>query len=100
MCEFVACGPGSPQLTWLTEELRRHPSDCVLAYWHHPRFSSGGTHGNEGEVQPLWQALQDAGAEVVLSGHEHNYERFAPQTAVGTPELALGVHAIGSCAFS
>jgi acid phosphatase type 7 len=85
------CGTGSPQLAWLESDLAAHPNDCTLAYWHHPRFSSGGTHGNEGEVQPLWQALQDAGAEVVLSGHEHNYERFAPQTAVGTPDPDTGI---------
>jgi hypothetical protein len=60
----------------------------MLAYWHHPRFSSGG-HGDNVSTQPLWKALADAHADVVLSGHDHDYERFAPvdgirQFVVGT----------------
>jgi hypothetical protein len=77
------CHAGSPQEQWLRHDLRTRPARCTLAYWHHPRFSSGKTHGNNAEMQPIWQALQDYGAEIVLSGHEHNYERFAPQTAAG-----------------
>jgi len=77
------CGAGSPQEVWLRGDLAAHPAACTLAYWHHPRFSSGSTHGDTPAMQPIWQALQDAHAEIVLSGHEHNYERFAPQTGAG-----------------
>ncbi len=76
------CSAGSPQLTWLKADLAAHPSTCTMAYFHHPRFSSG-QHGNNTGVTPLWDALAAAGAEVVLSGHDHNYERFAPQTSAG-----------------
>jgi hypothetical protein len=73
------CGPGSPQLAWLRAELAAHRSACTLAYWHHPRFSSG-LHGNDLTVAPFWQALYAAGADVVLAGHDHHYERLAPLT--------------------
>ncbi|TAK62486.1 MAG: hypothetical protein EPO22_07485 [Dehalococcoidia bacterium] len=82
------CGAGSPQETWLRADLAAHPAACTLAYWHHPRFSSGSTHGDNTSVQPIWQALQDYDADVVLNGHEHNYERFAPQTATGIADPA------------
>lgn len=58
---------------------------CILAYWHHPRFSSGATHGNNAAMGPLWTRLHAAGADVILSGHEHTYERFAPQTPTAQP---------------
>jgi hypothetical protein len=82
---------GSLQERWLRADLAAHPTRCTLAYWHHARFSSGTTHGSDAETQPLWQALYDAGADVVLSGHEHNYERFAPQTPDGTADPARGI---------
>ena len=82
---------GSLQERWLRADLAAHPTRCTLAYWHHARFSSGTTHGSDTETQPLWQALYDAGADVVLSGHEHNYERFAPQTPDGTADPARGI---------
>jgi alkaline phosphatase len=81
-CAFVGCDAGSAQERWLRADLARHPARCTLAYWHHPRFSSG-LHGSDPSVAPLWQALQNAGADVVLSGHDHSYERFGPQTADG-----------------
>jgi uncharacterized repeat protein (TIGR01451 family) len=84
------CGPGSPQETWLRRDLEAHPADCTLAYWHHPRFSSG-EHGSFVSTQPLWQALYDAGTELVLSGHDHDYERFAPQTAAGVADAGRGI---------
>jgi hypothetical protein len=56
---------------------------CLLAYWHHPRFSSDVTHGNNAAMGPLWTRLHAAGADVVLVGHAHTYERFAPQTPAG-----------------
>ena len=87
----VSMSAGSAQEQWLRTDLAAHPLRCTLAYWHHPRFSSGSTHGSMVGAQPLWQALYDAGAEIVLSGHEHNYERFAPQTPGGALDLARGI---------
>ena len=76
------CGAGSAQEMWLRNDLAAHPAACTLAYWHHPLFSSG-EHGNNPNVRPLWDALYQAGAEIVLNGHDHDYERFAPQNAGG-----------------
>lgn len=81
------CGAGSPQEQWLRADLAAHSNTCTLAYWHHPRFSSG-SHGNNSAMQPIWQALQDYRADLVLSGHDHDYERFAPQTATGAADAA------------
>src|SRR5215211_3827941 len=66
-CSIVSCAAGSAQERWLRWQLATYPHRCVLAYWHHPRFSSG-EHGNQAQVRPLWQALYDAHAEVVLNG--------------------------------
>ncbi len=95
-CSFVGgCGPGSPQETWLRADLAAHPARCTLAYWHHPLFSSGFV-GDDAEVAPFWQALQDYGADLVLNGHAHMYERFAKQTlggirsSSGIRELVVG----------
>jgi hypothetical protein len=82
---------GSPQEQWLRADLAAHPVTCTLAYWHHPRFSSGTIHGSNTRVQPLWQALYDFGADVVLAGHEHNYERFAPQDPQGVTDQVRGI---------
>jgi hypothetical protein len=85
--------PGSPQETWLRADLADHNTRCTLAYWHHPRFSSG-PHGNSGESEislGLWQALYDAGADVILAGHDHTYERFAPQTPAGELDMSRGL---------
>ena len=81
---------GSPQEQWLRSDLATSTKDCTIAYWHHPRFSSG-THGSSTAPQPLWQALYEAGAEVVVVGHDHNYQRFAPQTATGQADPARGI---------
>ena len=78
------------QVAWLKRDLAAHRNACVLAYWHKPRFSSG-YHGNIRKVQPFWQALYDANADVVLNGHDHDYERFAPQTPTGVPDRARGI---------
>jgi len=85
------CQKGSAQEQWLRQDLAAHPTACTLAYWHHPRFSSGAEHGSDAEMKPIWQALYDLGADVVLSGHEHNYERFAPQDPNGTRDDARGI---------
>ena len=89
--EVGGCGPGSPQGRWLRAELAAHPATCTLALVHHPLFSSGTKHGGIEAVRPLWRALYEAGAEVVLSGNEHNYERFAPQDPDGNPDPAYGI---------
>jgi hypothetical protein len=82
---------GSPQETWLRADLAASTRTCTLAYWHHPRFSSGTQHGSSSSTSPLWQALYDVGAEIVVSGHEHNYERFAPQTPDGIAAPLNGI---------
>jgi hypothetical protein len=90
-CELVGgCGPGSPQHRWLEGDLAAHRSRCTLAYWHHPRFSSG-FHGDGALTAPLWQALYDADADVVLAGHDHHYERFAPMAPDGALDPARGI---------
>jgi acid phosphatase type 7 len=73
----------SPQMTWLKSDLDTNPAQCVLAYWHQPRWSSGTHHGSDDDYQDLWQLLYQSGAELVLNGHEHNYERFAEMNAEG-----------------
>jgi len=85
------CQPGSQQERWLRADLAAHPARCTLAFWHHPRFSSGRTHGSNTEVAGLWQALYDSGADVVLSGHEHSYERFGTLNPTGDPDPARGI---------
>jgi acid phosphatase type 7 len=91
-CEVVGgCQPGSEQERWLRADLAAHPARCTLAFWHHPRFSSGTTHGSDPAVGGLWTALYEAGADVVLVGHEHNYERFAPLDPLGRVDPARGV---------
>ncbi len=72
------CGAGSPQEQWLKADLAAHPNMCTLAYWHHPRFSSG-EQGSYVAYDAFWRDLYAAGAELVLNGHDHVYERFAPQ---------------------
>ncbi len=84
------CQQGSQQETWLRADLAANPAECVLAYWHHPLFSSG-LHGANSVMRPIWQALYDYGADLVLNGHDHNYERFAPQTPDGGADAAAGI---------
>jgi uncharacterized protein YjdB len=86
----VSMSSTSAQVTWLKADLAANPKKCTLAYWHHPRFSSG-DHGNNSSTQPLYQALYDADADVILTGHDHSYERFAPQTATGVADPARGI---------
>ena len=71
------CATGSPQQRWLAADLERSAAACTLAYWHHPRFSAG-LHGSDRTMAALWSTLARAGADVVLAGHDHHYERFAP----------------------
>ena len=91
-CTLVGCDVGSPQHAWLVADLAANGARCTLAYWHHARFSSS-RHGDDPSVAALWQALDDADADLVLVGHDHIYERFAPQTADGVAD-ADGVRQI------
>jgi acid phosphatase type 7 len=86
----IATDSGSPQVQWLRRELAAHPSACALAYWHHPLFSSG-SHGDAPSLQPMWRALYEAGVEVVIAGHDHLYERFAPQDPDGRLDPVRGI---------
>ncbi|MVO86980.1 alkaline phosphatase [Streptomyces sp. p1417] len=72
----------SSQINWLKKDLAANDKKCVAAYWHHPLYSSG-EHGNNPVGKPVWKILDEAGAELVLGGHDHHYERFAPQDANG-----------------
>jgi acid phosphatase type 7 len=73
----------SAQVAWLSNDLAANPRQCVAAYWHKPRWSSGSNHGDNMNMQAIWQMLYDAGAELVLNGHEHHYERFSEMNASG-----------------
>jgi len=75
------CGRGSPQERWLEADLARTSARCTLAYWHHPRFSSG-LHGDDRSTDAFWSDLAAAHADVVLAGHDHDYERFAPRQGI------------------
>ncbi|HEY3247388.1 MAG TPA: metallophosphoesterase [bacterium] len=90
-CRFVGgCGPGSPQERWLRADLAAHPARCTLAYWHHPRFSSG-YHGTNATYAAFWRALYEVDADVVLNGHDHDYERFSPQDPAGRFDPGRGL---------
>ena len=82
----------SKQIRWLRKDLAENPSTCTLAYWHVPLFSSGG-HGNRPEIIDSWRALHDAGVDVVVNGHDHDYERFAPQDPKGKADPERGIRA-------
>jgi hypothetical protein len=86
----LAPGPHAAQLAWLRDELAANPARCTLAYWHHPLYSSGG-HGSIPKMRDAWELLYQAGAELVLAGHDHDYERFAPQDAHGQLDRARGI---------
>ena len=83
------CDVGSPQWRWLRSDLATHPTRCTLAYWHHPRFSSG-LHGSTTSMAALWDLLARAHADVVLAGHDHDYERFAPQSGIRSFVVGTG----------
>jgi hypothetical protein len=89
-CETISCSPASEQERWLRADLASTRKSCVLAYFHHPRFSTG-PHGDHPGVAPLWQALYDHGVEVVLQGHDHNYQRWVPMTPSGEMDATRGI---------
>jgi len=82
---------GSPQERWLRADLAANKRVCTIAYWHRPRFSSAETHGSSQRPKPLWDALYEHHAEIVVNGHDHIYERFAPQTPDGLLDRARGL---------
>lgn len=89
-CGAIACDAGSAQEKWLRADLAAHKNKCTLAYWHHPRWSSG-EHGNSTEMGDLWKALYEFDADIVLNGHDHDYERFAPQNPKGEADDKRGI---------
>lgn len=89
--EVGGCNAGSREEKWLRDDLAAHPSACTLAYWHKPLFSSGGKHGDDPDIRPIWQALYEANADVVVNGHDHDYERFAPQDPDGKADPKRGI---------
>jgi hypothetical protein len=90
-CEKAGgCDPDSEQGRWLADDLAASDTSCTVAIFHHPRFSSG-EHGNIRAVAPLWDALHAAGTDVIVNGHDHDYERFAPQDPDGREDRARGI---------
>jgi hypothetical protein len=86
----VGCGPGSPQHAWLKKVLARENARCTMAVWHIPLFSSG-FHGDQPLVRPLADLLYTHGAEIVINGHDHHYERMAPARPNGTVDSRHGL---------
>ena len=103
--EVGGCGSTSPQANWLRSDLAANPTACTIAIFHHPRFSSAQSKP-DGRSVTLWQILYSNGADVIVSGHRHQYERFAPQTPSGTPstygirEFVVGTGGAGLVGFS
>ncbi|WP_160317551.1 metallophosphoesterase family protein [Ornatilinea apprima] len=89
-CGWVGCGVDSEQVAWLAEDLALSNKKCTLAYWHHPRWSSG-VHGGSPWLDPFWQVLYQYGAEIVVSGHDHHFERFAPMNPQGQIDEQRGI---------
>jgi opacity protein-like surface antigen len=89
-CRRVACRAGAAQEAFLRADLAAHPAACTLAYWHRPRFTSG-RGAQATDTDSFWRTLHAAGADVVLGGHSHDYERFALQTPDGVPDPATGI---------
>lgn len=91
-CNDVGCGPDSPQVQWLRSDLEAHPTACGLAYWHHPRFSSG-LSGSAG-MYGFWEVLYQYGVDLVVNGNDHDYERFALQDPDGRADPEKGIREI------
>ena len=95
MCQLPenggSCAAGSPAMQWLASELAKRSKPCTLVLMHHPRWSSGGAHGNTQRLSAAWDIMYDAGVDVVLSAHDHSYERFAPLTPDGQINHVSGI---------
>jgi hypothetical protein len=91
-CEYIGgCGPDSPEGKWLAKELKKSPETCSIAAWHHPLHTSGEYNGDQATIdraQPLWDAIDAGGVDIVLNGHDHIYDRFAP--IGGVTEFVVG----------
>ena len=87
------CAAGSPQDAWLQKDLAEHSKSCIVAFGHHALYSSGvlKSHAIHPELRQLWQDLYHAHADLVLNGHEHSYERFAPQDPFGNLDKKHGI---------
>ena len=94
-CDKVrGCVANSPQGRWLAADLAANANTrCTLAIWHHPRFTSG-EHGNDAQVQPFWDQLVGAGADLIVNGHDHDFEVFAPQDGAGKEDRESGIREI------
>jgi hypothetical protein len=93
-CELAAnggCSTGSPTLNWLRSDLAVNSRPCTLVYFHHPRWSSNTANGGNAKMAHVWKIMYDAGVDVVLSGHSHSYERFAPMAPSGAVNWARGI---------
>jgi hypothetical protein len=90
-CRAVSCDAGSAQQAWLAADLAAHPTGCALAFWHNPRFQGGTESGETKAIGPLWETFYDGGGDVVLNGHEHNYQQLAPLDRAGVADPARGV---------
>ena len=90
--EIGGCNQRSAQAKWLREDLAAHPARCTLAFMHGARFTSG-EHGNDELLRELWSILHSSGVDIALSGHDHHYERFAPQDAAGKADSVRGIRA-------
>ncbi len=86
----IPAGPGSPQYEWLRNDLQEHRVACTAAIWHHPVFSSG-RNGPQAMMRDTWRLLLESGAELVINGHDHLYERFARLDAAGRPNASAGM---------
>lgn len=91
-CDAIGgCGVSSPEVAWLRADLAASSARCTIAMWHHPRWSSGAEHGSDAAYDTFWRVLYQFGVEVVLNGHDHEYERFAPQTPDAKRDEAKGI---------
>ena len=91
--QIGGCGLGSPIEQWLRADLAANPTQCTVAYMHHSRFSSGKVHGSDDTFEDLVQALYDGGVDVLITAHDHLYERFAPQDPTGVTDFEAGIRA-------
>jgi 3',5'-cyclic AMP phosphodiesterase CpdA len=89
-CGYLPCGPSSEQVAWLKEDLAASAKLCTLAFWHNPRWNSGPAK-NADWMQTFWDVLYAAGAEVIINGHDHHYERSKPLDSAGQPDAQNGM---------
>jgi len=87
----INMGDDSEQHAWLRDVLAQHDNRCMMAYWHKPRFNYGTTEGTNPDLEGIWETLYDAGVDVILNGHEHNYQRYPPMTPSGAQDAMHGI---------